>query len=314
MPAKKQRKHLWCSDCGWEIDGPITEAQFMRWTGRCPGCKSHATVKDKTKEKKAAATGHFKSKRKGYRAMVLEMTWAEVEKVIGSGAAPRVLLFGPPGTGKSYVGSTLTPPVQAEEGKKAKKKSVYTVTVTPEMSASEIRGHFVPKGGNFQWIDGPGVAAWREGTRLVLNEIDQASSDVMTMLHVILDDPDFARLTLPNEDLEEVRPQEGFTVVATTNAENPATVLPEALFDRFPVQIRVKDVNPKALEALPKDLRKAAKELAAHTDANRRIGLRAWQAFAQLRAAVGEELAAKAVFKTKAMDVLNGLKLAGASA
>lgn len=266
------------------------------------------TVAKKVRKSKAA-TGSFKTTKKGGKAMVLEMTWSEVEKVIASGAAPRVLLFGPPGTGKSYVGSTLTPPHKGE-----KEKSVFTVTVTPEMSASEIRGHFVPKGGNFQWIDGPGVAAWREGTRLVLNEIDQASSDVMTMLHVILDDPDFARLTLPNETLEEVRPQTGFTVVATTNAENPATVLPEALFDRFPVQIRVKDVNPKALAALPKDLRAAAKELAAHADPTRRIGLRAWQAFAQLREAVGEELAAKAVFKTKAMDVLNGLKLAGAGA
>lgn len=237
--------------------------------------------------------------------MILELTWSEVEKVIASGAANRVLLFGPPGTGKSYVGSTLQP---------GEERPVFTVTVTPEMSAAEIRGHFVPKGGKFQWIDGPGVAAWRHGSRLVLNEIDQASSDVMTMLHVILDDPGFARLTLPNEELEEIRPKAGFTVVATTNAENPATVLPEALFDRFPVQIRIKDVNPKALAALPKDLQAAAKELAAHKDSSRRIGLRAWQTFATLRESVGEELAAKAVFGTRAMDIVNGLKLAGARA
>ena len=237
------------------------------------------------------------------RAMTLEMTWEELEIVVASGAAPRILLFGPPGTGKSHIGSTL---------QKDKEKPVFTVTVTPEMSAAEIRGHFVPKGDSFQWIDGPGVAAWRQGGRLVLNEIDQASADVLTMLHVILDDPGFARLTLPNEQLEEVRPQAGFTVVATTNAENPAAVLPAALYDRFPVQVKVKDVNPKAIQALPKDLRVAAKELAAHTDPKRRIGLRAWQTFAELRKEVGEELAAKAVFQTRAMDVLNGIKIAAA--
>lgn len=257
---------------------------------------------DVIKRGRKAATATVKEKG---GIMVLEMTWAEVEQVIGSGAANRVLLYGPPGTGKSYVGSTL---------QKDKDAKVFTVTVTPEMSAAEIRGHFVPKGDTFQWIDGPGVAAWREGGRLVLNEIDQASSDVLTMLHVILDDPQFARLTLPNEKLEEVRPKAGFTVVATTNAENPQTVLPEALFDRFPVQIRIKDVNPKAVEALPMDLRAAAKELAAHADANRRIGIRAWFTYAELRKSVGEELAAKAVFGKRAMDIVNGLKLAGARA
>jgi MoxR-like ATPase len=233
--------------------------------------------------------------------MKLEMDWDEIEKVIASGSAPRVLLFGPPGTGKTHLGSTKT---------NGEKQEVFSVTVTPEMSAAEIRGHYVPKGDGFRWIDGPGVAAWRKGGRLVLNEIDQASSDVMTMLHVILDDPQFARLTLPNEELELVRPAPGFTVVATMNAEKPDTVLPAALYDRFPVQIHVKTVNPKALAGLPTEFRAAASELAAHTDPNRRIGLRAWQAFAEMRKTLGEELAAKAVFRNKAVDVLTGLKLA----
>lgn len=241
------------------------------------------------------------AKKKGSMSKTTKLGWSEIEKILDSGAASRVLLFGPPGTGKSHAGVT----------RKAKENEVktFSITLTPEQSAAELRGHFVPKGNKFVWIDGPAVAAWRCGGRLVLNEIDQASSDVMTLLHVILDDPDFARLTLPNEDLEEVRPAAGFTVVATTNADNPQAVLPAALFDRFPVQVRVDEPNPEAIKTLPKDLQAAAQELAAHKDPARRVGLRSWQAFAKLREKLGAEIAAKAVFKDRAFDVINGLAI-----
>lgn len=233
----------------------------------------------------------------------MDLTWEELDQVLACGAAPRVLLYGPPGTGKTYAGSTK---------QKHAERPVFSVTVTPEMSAAELRGHFVPKGDGFKFIYGPGIQAWRTGGRLVLNEIDQASADIMTMLHVLLDDPEFARLTLPNEELEEVRPAPGFTVVATTNAENPAAVLPAALHDRFPVQVRVRDVHPAALAGLPKDLQEAARKTAAHTDEARRVGLRSWQNYAELRAVVDEELAGRAVFGARAADVLDALKLARA--
>src|SRR5690606_6142906 len=109
----------------------------------------------------------------------------------------RVLLMGPPGTGKTYAATR-----RGLDGRKIQK--VYSVTMTPETPMAELRGHFVPKDGEYVWMDGPAVRAWREGARLVINEIDHASPDTQSFMFALLDDPDFAETTLPTG--ETVRP------------------------------------------------------------------------------------------------------------
>lgn len=187
--------------------------------------------------------------------------------------APRVLLYGPPGTGKTYAANRL--------GLK-KNQKVYSVTLTEETPASELRGHFVPKGGEFIWTDGPAVSAWREGARLVLNEIDHAGPDCLSLLHAILDDPEFTQLTLPTK--ETIRPAPGFSVVATMNGEPED--LPFALADRFPIKIKVEEVNPEALNQLPKEFQKLYKELHKRLgnklDTYPLVSLRAWLEFTRL--------------------------------
>lgn len=56
------------------------------------------------------------------------------------------------------------------------------------------------------WNDGVAVQMWKEGGRLVINEIDHAGQDVSSILHALLDDVEFAEMTLPNEEKEIVRP------------------------------------------------------------------------------------------------------------
>ena len=88
--------------------------------------------------------------------------------------------------------------------------------------------------------------------------------------------------------------------------------LPSALRDRFPVCIEVDKVHPSALETLPQDLRNAALG-AALADDDRRISIRAWQCFADLRSKIGSGSAAAAVFGRRAQDVLNSLQIAAVS-
>ena len=175
---------------------------------------------------------------------------------------------------------------------------------------AEIRGHFVQKDGSFVWMDGPAVRAWKEGARLVINEIDHAGEDVQTFLFAIMDDPEFAVLNLPTG--EEIRPQEGFQLIATMNGEPDD--LPDALQDRLPVAIEIAELNPEALDRLPEDLRAPAKNTSLLDNPARKISVRAWLEFASLREKIeGDhalDLAAQAIFGNKADQALLALNIA----
>src|SRR5690606_5623440 len=81
------------------------------------------------------------------------------------------------------------------------------------------------------------------------------------------------------------------------------------LLDRFDVVIKIVNPNPEAIVALPEDLRVAAERTCATDDMDRRISLRRWKSFAQLREHVGEDAAGRAVFGAHYGDVIDALKL-----
>ena len=154
--------------------------------------------------------------------------WKQIQAVVGK--SKRILLYGPPGTGKTYSAVKQTTPLNADGT-----PNVYQVTMTEDTASANLEGFYKPSStGTFEWHDGIAIQAWRNGGRLVINEIDHASPDAMTFLHAILDDQDIAMLTLNNDSKETVRPAEGFQVVATTNS--PPESLPLALKGRFPVK------------------------------------------------------------------------------
>jgi len=227
--------------------------------------------------------------------------WEVAEAIIG--VSPRVLLRGKPGTGKTYHAATAA---LTEDQK------VYQITMTEETPMAEIRGHYIMQDGEFVWSDGPVISAWREGARLVINEIDHASEDCLSLMYALLDDPGFAALTLPTG--ETVRPADGFQVVATMNGIPED--LPDALQDRLPVDIEITDVHPKAIERLPKDLREAARNTALAKTSERGISIRMWLEFAALRESLPAKLddpdaaltvAAQAIFGENYREALTAL-------
>src|ERR1700687_3349934 len=218
---------------------------------------------------------------------IMICSWPEIQKLLPLDF--HVLLYGPPGTGKTF---------SATDG-----KCCYSLTLTAETPAAELRGHYIPKGQEFVWQDGPAITAWREGATLVLNEIDQASGDALTFLHAILDDPHMAQLTLPSG--ETVTPTQGFRAIATMNGA--PIDLPAALLDRFSVRLFVDEPPEDALEGL--QLASAVRETLKVDDLERRVSLRQAKAFEFVAASLGHDLASKAVFGTRGVDILNALKL-----
>lgn len=243
--------------------------------------------------------------------MSLPNDWKVAESVLPH--VSRILLYGPPGTGKTTLGFSGDGP------------EPFYVGCHEEMSVAEFIGHFIPVGDRFVWMDGPGLAAWKKGRRIVIDEIDQASGAVMSVLRAYLNDPGVARLSLPDpalagltdeqvaaiivagEGLRTVKPAPGFQALATMNG------LPEdldaPLLDRFEAVMGIDSPHPDAIACLPTDLRKAARNTAGAKD-ERRVGIRRWKAFAALRDHVGEDVAARAVFNGRHGDVMDALRLA----
>jgi MoxR-like ATPase len=213
--------------------------------------------------------------------------WRDLADVLSAGIS-RVLLYGPSGTGKTYaalhhaVGST-----PAER-----------LVCTEDLTSGEITGTWMPVGENrWEWREGPAIRAWRGaaglGGRLVVDEVDRASGDALSTLLAMTDSPESARWRNP-ETSEWVRPGPHFSVVMTTNIDDLDDI-PASLRDRFPVCIRVDRPHASALASLSDDLRTPA--LAGSLGpAERRVSLRRFYAFDELRRHLGPHRAAQLVF------------------
>jgi MoxR-like ATPase len=187
------------------------------------------------------------------------------------------------------------------------------------MTSADVTGHWMPSAsGTWQWHDGAVIRAWQgDGTlggRVVADEIDRASGDVLSVLLSMFDSTESASFLHPETGLT-LRPRDGFSVVMTTNIEDMRD-LPTALKDRFPVVIRINAPHPEALTCLSEDLRVPA-SMSADTDEDRRISLRGWQAFDKLRDHMrwkygqidGEERAAKMIFGEQWVSVIDSIRV-----
>jgi len=227
--------------------------------------------------------------------------WKDVADVMKAGVS-RVVFYGPPGTGKTFAALNYGVGQGGAE----------RLVCTEDLTTGEITGTWMPASeGRWEWREGPAIRSWRglngRGGRLVVDEVDRASGDALSTLLAMTDSPESARWRNP-ESGEWVTPGQDFSVVLTSNLED-VEELPVALRDRFAVCLRIDRPHPSAVLSLSSDLRAPA--LAGSLgEPNRRVSLRSFYAFDQLRRNFGAQRAADLVFgAVKGPGVLDALAI-----
>jgi len=114
-----------------------------------------------------------------------------------------VLLKGPTGCGKTRFVAHMA----AKLG-----RPLYTVSCHDDLTAADLTGRYLLKGGETVWVDGPLTRAVREGAIVYLDEVVEARKDVTVVLHPVTDD----RRVLPLERTGELleAPKEFMLVVS----------------------------------------------------------------------------------------------------
>ena len=116
-----------------------------------------------------------------------------------------LLLKGPTGCGKTRFVAHMA----ARLG-----RPLYTVACHDDLSAADLIGRYLLKGGETAWVDGPLTRAVREGAICYLDEVVEARKDVTVVLHPLTDD----RRILPIDRTgEEIHAAPGFMLVASYN-------------------------------------------------------------------------------------------------
>lgn len=227
--------------------------------------------------------------------------WQDLDIALKSGI-DRVLLYGQPGTGKTFYA------LNNHLDYRGRDRKAYRVLCSPDMTTADVDGLWKPSKEDWKFVTGSALKAWQGGDRLILDELDQASGDVLTALLLICDSNGSAVREHP-ETGETIKPEKGFEIIATTNAERLSD-LPSNLIDRFPVRINISEVNPVALAVLPAYLQPIARTYANRTQ--NRYSLRSFFAYDHLSKSVELETAVRLVFGDESPAIIEAMKIAKA--
>lgn len=155
-----------------------------------------------------------------------------------------LLLKGPTGCGKTRFVAHMAAQLA---------RQLYTVACHDDLSAADLIGRYLLKGGETVWVDGPLTRAVREGAICYLDEVVEARKDVAVVLHPLTDD----RRILPIDRTgEELQAAPGFMLVASYNPgyQNILKTLKPSTRQRF---LSVEFTFPKPAHEIPVVMRES---------------------------------------------------------
>ncbi|MBK8438908.1 MAG: CbbQ/NirQ/NorQ/GpvN family protein [Rhodobacter sp.] len=116
-----------------------------------------------------------------------------------------VLLKGPTGCGKTRFVAAMAHSLG---------RPIFTVACHDDLSAADLIGRYLLKGGETIWVDGPLTRAVRQGAICYLDEVVEARKDVTVVLHPLTDDRRILPIDRTGEELEA---HPDFLLVASYN-------------------------------------------------------------------------------------------------
>ena len=157
--------------------------------------------------------------------------YSDLENIIKSGIFYPAYISGPTGNGKS----TMVEQICAKH-----KRPLIRVNLNMMTDEEQLIGSKTLEDGNVEVVEGPVLIAMRNGTTLLLDEIDAGSANTLLCLQPILEGKPYY-FKLKNE---MIVPATGFNILATANTKGKGSddvryigtnVLNEAFLERFAV-------------------------------------------------------------------------------
>jgi MoxR-like ATPase len=167
--------------------------------------------------------------------------YADLENIIKSGIFYPAYISGPTGNGKS----TMVEQICAKH-----KKPLIRVNLNMMTDEEQLIGSKTLVEGNVEIVEGPVLIAMRNGTTMLLDEIDAGSANTLLCLQPILEGKPYY-FKLKNE---MIVPTEGFNIIATANTKGKGSddgryigtnILNEAFLERFAVTFEQEYPNAK---------------------------------------------------------------------
>lgn len=167
--------------------------------------------------------------------------YTDLEQIIKSGIFYPAYISGPTGNGKS----TMVEQICAKH-----KKPLIRVNLNMMTDEEQLIGSKTLENGNVEIVEGPVLIAMRNGTTLLLDEIDAGSANTLLCLQPILEGkPYYFKL-----NNEMIVPAVGFNILATANTKGKGSddgryigtnILNEAFLERFAVTFEQDYPNAK---------------------------------------------------------------------
>jgi hypothetical protein len=162
--------------------------------------------------------------------------WGEnadtVEKVIASRLFCPVYISGHSGNGKT---------VMIEQACAKAKRQFVRVQITPETDEDDLIGGFRLLAGETVFVEGPALAAMRQGAILMIDELDRGTNKIMCLQGIMEGKP-----VLVKKTGETVHTAPGFNIIATANTLGrgsddgryiAASIIDDAFLERFTVAL-----------------------------------------------------------------------------